>query len=245
MEVFEVTEDDDWPYNYDLVGSRKWCLPGVQCLVCGRTWGAVGAIYPNFKLPPDVDEKPYQTGWPVFNDEFAKLREPLRKFWRTDLPLPPGTQFGPLSGKGFGKFGDITWLHSWVPLIHEDALEELRQRGIHTLVPVTPQIRLRSKREFKHLELHIEPHVEIDLALIPSTEMESCEACGWFRLPERKFPTPENAPRIKRSSIPRELDLFRVKEHESVILATARFTDAVKSLGLSNIKFQPYRVSEN
>ena len=233
MKIFEVNRDEDnWTQRYEIRARHKWTLPGVKCSVCGCTWGANGLNYPSVLLPPGLDEKLYQSHWPVKLEKLKELIMPLRNVIDQSLDLKPGTEFGPLCGTASGKHGDFTWAQVRTLLISPSALTRLIDSGITTLRTVSTNILSRGKVPFSHLEVDLEPRASLSLDGFPP----SCDGCGRVFVDGTEFEK-WNSYKILRSSIPGNHDLFRMREFSSYIFATERFVLAVERLRLTNIRF--------
>jgi hypothetical protein len=50
---------------------------------------------------------------------------------------------------------------------------------------------------------------------------------------------------IRRSQVPGDLDVFRVSNHTTIILANERFRQAVIQLGLNSISFEQVEIVED
>lgn len=250
MRLFEIRPDPDYPHNYYLNASHRWGLPGVKCDVCGwRGGGRVGLAYPKLTLPAGLDPKPYLKRWPVSPARLQELIAPLRPLLDPSLPIEDGTEFGPVCGTGYGKFGDFTWLNSWTPFISPEALEKLRACGIGNLSTQPAEIKLRGKRQFEHLELCLEPRVKLDPAYSATAGLERCGVCGKF-LPQPPPPTREEGvrqvcerPVVLGDSFPKGLHLVRVLEWPAKILATEQFVNCVRELKLTDITFEEVQVT--
>ena len=84
------------------------------------------------------------------------------------------------------------------------------------------------------LEIQIEPRATM---VYPSVPSDVCGACGRLGIsrPEEII--------VDSLSLPRNVDLFRVINFSTIILATGRFTDAVGKLGLTGVSFAPVRLT--
>lgn len=239
MRFFEALPDDDrYEGNYLIDATHKWSMPGVACPVCKFTGSVLGIAYPNFRLPPEIDTKPYEVAWPVTPARIRELTIPFQVLQAQGLPVLAGTEFGPLIGKASGKFGDVTWLNEWTPLVSEEGLAGLSRHGISGLKVVAPEIELRSKnRKFEHLELSIDPLVH---AYAPNAERR-CEECGIPLDSEAETLEPYR-PVILENTFPKGLHLARVIESPAYIVASEEFVYGTTELGLTDIKFEELEV---
>lgn len=163
---------------------------------------------------------------------FARLRELVRPLAPLNSWLPPGTKFGPLVGRAFGKFGPFTSLGETTWLVRRDALERLQAEGVRGLLGCRTELRFRQKNPPEVLELQIEPHGRLHPDCIPPDVPPPCPTCErrGFRLPEDLI--------LDAASLPSELDLFRVGNYATVIVCTERFMDAVRRLELDGLTFR-------
>lgn len=234
MHLFHIERDKaNWGklFKYDIHAAHKWGLPGVNCSVCGSTWGMTGVEYPAVDLSflPAADR--YLNRWPVSPEELDDLRRPIIPLLPSKTILPPGTDFGPLVGKAWGKFGDFAWLTPWTMLMRCDIYEALVSAGVRLpVVGMDPELKFRSK-SFPDL---VEPQIEPLANLVPSSfilpDSPACTACGRHsRELERMI--------VDGASVPSQVDLFRPREHPTYILSTERFKEAVQDLNMTDILF--------
>lgn len=239
MKFFEVQPDDEgFRHNYYIDAAHKYDLPGAKCPSCGFIGGALGVCYPDLSVPVGVDPSPYESGWPVAPIRVRELAKPLERIMPEKLPFPPGTEFGQLSGKASGRFGDFTWVNPWTPLVAPNALEALFRKGITNLKTVATDIKLRSKtRRFKYLELCLYP---VARAFDPEPS-PNCAECGMplGREPETIEPS---RPVLLAESWPAAVHLARLLEAPGFIVASGDFADAARALGLTDVKFEELEV---
>ncbi len=238
MKLFEVLPDDDgFGGNYLINAAHKWSIPGVACPVCGFKGSVVGIAYPDFCLSPDIDKEPYENGWPVTPERIRELTVPFGALTSRGLPVLAGTEFGPLSGKASGRFGDVTWLNDWTPLIRREALAALTRHGIEGVDAVLPEIEPRSKaKPFEHLELCIRPHVRAH-----EPDLRLCRECGIPLDPAPETIEPYR-PVIVGKTFPKGLHIARVVEVPAYIVASEEFVDAAGELGLTDVRFEELNV---
>ncbi|MCP3100949.1 double-CXXCG motif protein [Myxococcus sp. K15C18031901] len=224
--------EDRTAVTADLDASHRWGLPGVRCHTCGTTWASSGHQYPAVDLSPLPErhafEKPRTEPFP----EFARLRELVRPLLPPDAALPPGTLFGPLDGNATGRFGPLTSQGEILWVARKDALDQLQTAGVRGLVGCPTALRFRQKSPPELLELQLEAHGRLHPDCLPPDLQPPCETCGrvYFRLPDD--------PVLDAASLPRELDLFRVGNYATMIVATDRFMEAAKRLEPSGVTFR-------
>ena len=235
MDLFEVLRDDVNLNTGRIDASHRWSLPGVICHACGSTWGNVGLEYPSVNLSKLPNEKEYRRARAVPLGEFTRLREPIVRLMGREALLLPGTEFGPLEGKGKGKFtADFAWVNAWTLLATAKGLEKLSEevpglKGFH------PQIKFTSVAAPTLLELELEPHGELVLPAFDNGELP-CKVC------ERD---PRGLPEeiiITKSSIPKNRHLFRARNFTTLLLATDRFVKVVGDSGLVGLSFEKVKI---
>ena len=243
MRIFEVRPDEqNWRYDYEINAHRAWRLPPVWCLVCGKVQLS-GLVYPSLILPPGIDPKPYQSGRPIIRERLEELALPLRKLLDSSLPLGPGTGFGPLRGIARGRHGDFSWTVNSMPLVSPSALAQLRSAGISTLVGSATEIFSRNSKLLSHLEIQIEPRASFAPDGFPPGALNPCPGCGRFSIAGSDLEK-WNTYKVLRSSVPEDLDLFRIRGFGNYILASERFVDAARRLSLSNIAFSELSIAD-
>lgn len=217
----------------EIDASHKWGLPGVKCPLCGATWGSVGVAYPSVDLSCIASQKRYHKSWPVPLDELEELRLSISYLLPNNLPLPPGTQLGPLIGNAKGPFEDFVWNGYWDILVKASVLTHMRAIGVRLSVGVHPLLKFRGNQKEDLLELQIEPLAKM---IPPPNSASICPACGRWAI-ERPSEII-----IDGSSLPTDVDLFRVVNFATIILATEQFAEAVRNLKLTGITFKQVKV---
>lgn len=165
-------------------------------------------------------------------NEYCRLREFIRPLAPAGSALPPGTEFGPLEGTAQGSFGPFYFQNPWTLLVQRDALGRLVSEGVRGLKGCRTELRFRKKAAPELLELQIEPHGLLHPDCIPPEDRAPCATCGrqGFSLPEE--------PILDAASLPTDLDLFRLANFATVIVATERFKDVVQRLELGEVVFR-------
>ncbi|HMX24701.1 MAG TPA: double-CXXCG motif protein [Blastocatellia bacterium] len=213
--------------------SHEWSLPGVTCVACGNTWGAIGTAYPRLNLQGTKFESIFRDSYPVSLARLEELRQSIRHIVPKGLPLPPGTHFGPLIGTAEGPFCDFVWHDYWDILVNKEALNRLKTEGVQLSQEVMPKFNLLKKWNANLLELQIEPRARM---IHTSATSDTCTACGRWGIsrPDKIV--------IDSSTLPEDVDLFRVVSFSTIILANNRFTDAVRRLELTGVSFKPVMI---
>lgn len=229
MRVFDCNPDETTD-DYELDATSKWGLPGVKCPTCGSTWGTTGVEYPTVDISDEPFAAEYTRDWPVSLEELERLAARIRARFPEGAPLPPGTNFGTLTGTASGNFPDFVWLSSWSLLIKRDAYAQLRDKSVRMPAAIAPELRLPKNQVNDLLVLEILPLVSLAPAsFLPGDE--PCESCG-------REGRQVDVPIVSRDSIPSDVDVFRPRNFPTYILGTERFKEAVDELGLKGMVFQ-------
>jgi uncharacterized double-CXXCG motif protein len=239
MLLFRIQPDDaNWGkhYRYYINAAHRWKLPGVRCPSCGR-WATVGLDYPAVDLSSLPSEPRYRHARSVELEEYEELKQHVLTLLPGDAVVAPGTEFGPLVGKAWGTFGAFAWLNPWTVLMGDETLRHLESEGVQGLQPVIPELTYRRKAPIAIQELQIEPIASLASSALPLWWKPSCKVCG-------RHPNPVNRIVVDRASVPKDKDLFRIREFTTVILATERFRDVAQSLNMSDILFDEITVAD-
>lgn len=240
MRTYEIRPDEKQWSRYEIDGSHKWGLPGVQCLTCGNTWTSVGLSYPSTDLSSLPTSERYFKKGAVSVEAMEELRRPLRAIMPPDALLKPGSTFGPLSGKAYGQIGDVAFCGSWTLLMRKEALRTLQRAGVQGLVGVPANLKwTRGTVPIELLELNIEPHGLLAPSLLPPEGVPTCSVCGYRKL---KAPTQMV---LTHSSLPKGIDIFRGRDFTTHIFATDRFVEAVQKFKLTGILCEEVGITES
>jgi uncharacterized double-CXXCG motif protein len=227
LEAVELTRRR---YKGEYRAEHPWMLPGIRCPACHAVWGGVADAWPCVDLSGLKDAKTLGKAH-LEEDyaEFERLQEQVRPLVPPGMPLWPGTQFGPLTGRARGHFGQLFMQYGYLLLIQREALEQLQARGLRGLTACPTALRFRQKSAPELWELQIEPHGMLHPECIPPDERTPCARCGrWgFTLPKERL--------LDRASLPEHLDLFRLIDASVVIVASERLVDAIHHLGLEEV----------
>jgi uncharacterized double-CXXCG motif protein len=122
--------------------------------------------------------------------------------------------------------------YAWRLLVRREALEQLQAEGIRGLVAGRTQLRFRQRQAPELLELQIEPRGLLHRDCIPPGKAVPCGKCGRYG-----FTLPDN-PILDRASLPEHLDLFRLANRTTVIVASERLVDAIHRLGFEEVSIR-------
>lgn len=235
---FYIIEGDPAPrYTGDLNAGHQWGLPGVEaCPTCGVGGGVVGLQYPCVDLSSLPERKEFDEPQPVSFEKFVRLRELVRPLAPKGALLEPGTKFGPLEGTGSGYFGQLFMQNPWSLYVRREALERLREAGVRGLQGCPINVRFRAKRPPELLALQLELHGQFHPACLPPDREPPCPTCGYERLMR---PDPII---LEVASLPLDLDVFRLRQGWTNIIASERMLDAVLRLELDGVAFQELEI---
>ena len=205
--------------------AHKWGLPGLHCPLCQASWAATGVVYPSVDLSHFPEREKYSARLEEDFSEFVRLREQVRPLVPPGAPLKPGTKFGPFVGAARGEFGPLCIYNPWTLLIRPEPLEQLAAAGLKGLRGFKTEFRFRKKNPPVLLELELPPLASLHPDCLPADLPPICPRCERFgiRRPDE--------PLLDAASLPSELDLFRMKDMTTMLIATERFVDTVRSLG--------------
>jgi uncharacterized double-CXXCG motif protein len=225
MRFYELCHVERPRYSggYDL--GHKWGLPGIHCPLCDATWASTGVAFPSVDLSHFPDREKYSARVEEDYSEFERLREQVRPLVPPGVQLKPGTDFGPMVGAARGEFGPLCLRHPWTLLFRPEPLAQLTAEGLQGLKGCRTELRFRKKDPPELLELELLPHGRLHPDCLPEERPPICTQCERFgvRLPDD--------PILDAASLPSHLDLFRLEDFTTVIIATERFVEAVRHLG--------------
>jgi uncharacterized double-CXXCG motif protein len=227
---FYLLEDAPYPrYSGYYAIDRKWGLPGVDCPACHAVWSTIADEYPSVDLShlPPQEQKKYLPRCEDDYAEFERLREQVRPLVPHAVHLWPGTGFGPLNGPAQGDFGPLNLVHPWTLLMQREPLERLQAEGLRGLKACRTQFRFRKKNPPELFEMELLPRGRIHPDCLPADRPPLCPKCerlGWTRPPESELI-------LDASTLPQDLDLFRLEDFLTTLISTERFVEAVRRLG--------------
>jgi uncharacterized double-CXXCG motif protein len=236
MRFYQVQEDKAQRYTGNLHAAYKWMLPGIEpCTVCGLGAPGSAAQYPCVDLSdlPEQEQKKLMDPWPVPLEEFVRRRELVRPLAPQGAELEPGTAFGPLMGTGSGYFGQLFMQNPWSLYVRREALERLQAAGVRGLQGCPLNVRFRVKRPPELLDLQLGLHGRFHPECLPRELKPPCPTCGrdeGFSLPDPSI--------LAAASLPEAIDLFRLADWSSLIIASERMVDAVVRLELDGVVFR-------
>lgn len=231
MRIFEIREDqfrEKAPY---IDAAHKWGLPGVQCPICNSSWSNVGLEYPSVDLTDFADEKLYRKARSEPLSEFLKLRQKIAETFPQLTVLKPGAEFGPLVGKAAGReFDGFVWRAWWTICLEANALEKLKDSGLSLPNSVKAELKFR-KEEQKIFEFDLPLEGKLSNGVYNELQLKYCDACG------RDSASKPDEILIEHSSLPTDIDIFRVSNFTTIILVTEKFVETVTNLGIKGAVF--------
>jgi len=212
-----------YPGSYNA--ASKWYLPGVHCPVCDAIWSSLGECYPSVDLSHLPEQGKYSARLEKNYAEFERLREQVRPLAPPGAPLETGASFGPLVGTAQGEFGPLLLQNPWELFMRREAVEQLQAAGVRGLKGCRTELRFRQKNPPELLELELLPRGRLHPDCLPPDRPTPCTKCG-----RRSWSLPEQ-PVLEATSLPEDLDVFRVGDFTTVLVGTERFVQAVRHLG--------------
>jgi uncharacterized double-CXXCG motif protein len=232
MRYFKVENDRSEVYTGFIDGVHKWGLPGLlNCPVCKATWGGDAKAYPSVDLTPVAALADFETPRPEPIEEYERMCELVRPLLPPGAVLEPGAAFGPRVAKAQGRFGQFVLSTPYWPLVQREALEKLQAEGLRGLKGCPTQIRFRQRASPVLLELELVPVGHAHPDCLPPNRKPPCARCGRVGL------TRPNPLVLDASTLPTDLDLFRLRDFSTTVVCTERFVEACHRLGLDGITF--------
>ncbi|MDY7225703.1 double-CXXCG motif protein [Hyalangium rubrum] len=212
-------------YSGGYDDEHKWGLPGIHCPLCQAIWSTAGLAFPSVDLSHVPEQEKYSARLEEDYSEFERLREQVRPLAPSGVQLQPGIKFGPLVGAARGEFGPLCLQISWMLLIRPEPLARLTIEGLQGLKGCRTEMRFRGKNPPALLELELLPRGRLHPDCLPADRLPPCTKCGRFGV---KRP---DEPILDTATLPSHLDLFRMEDLVTMIIATERFVEAVRRLG--------------
>ncbi|WP_309897625.1 double-CXXCG motif protein [Archangium sp.] len=236
MKFYELERDPSPRYTGNLNAAHKWVLPGVDsCPVCDlQPEAPTMAQYPCVDLSglPVEDQQKLSDAWPVPREEFIRRRELVRPLAPPYAVLGCGAVFGPLQGTGLGYFGQLIMQNPWSLCLRREALEQLQAAGVRGLVGCPTQVRFRTKHAPDMRDIQLESHGRFHPGCLPPGN-PPCPTCGvamGYTVPDPYW--------LDAASLPEHVDIFRLADASTIILANERLVDAVRRLELDGVVFK-------
>lgn len=236
MKFYRAEEDRAAGYTGSLRAVPRWGFPGITaCPDCGAGGGAAGLQYPCVDLSSLSEPERRELedpGRQVPFDEFLRLRERVRPFAPAWARLEPGADFGPPTGTASGTFGSLFMQNPWSLYLRREALDQLVRAGVRGLSGCPMDVRFRGKNPPELLAVQLKPHGRFHPDCLPPDRAPPCSTCGNTRhaLPE--------SPVLDAASLPEHVDLFRLADWTTWIVASEHLVEAVRRLELDGVRFR-------
>jgi uncharacterized double-CXXCG motif protein len=182
------------------------------------------------------ERKKFDDPWPVPFKEFARLRELVRPLSPQGAVLEPSTRFGPLEGTGSGYFGQLFMQNPWSLYVRREALDRLQEAGMRGLQGCPLQVRFRVERPPELLALQLDLQGQYHPDCLPPDRKPPCPSC------ENEPLTRPDPMLLDAASLPLDLDVFRLRQAWTVIMASERMADAAQRLELDGVTFREVEV---
>jgi uncharacterized double-CXXCG motif protein len=225
MRYYLVDDVPDPRYSGSYAATHKWGLPGVHCPECDAIWSGGADAYPSADLSALPDQAKYSARLEEDYAEFERLREQVRPLVPPGVPLWPGTKFGPLVGTARGEFGPFFMYASSLMLMRREALDRMQSEGVQGLKGCRTAVGFRKKNPPELLELELLPRGHVHPDCLPADRPPLCQKCGrmGWRRPDDLI--------LSASSLPPDLDVFRLGDFLTAIIASERFVETARRQG--------------
>ncbi len=229
MRFYSLVRASNPRFSAYYTDDRRWGLPGTQCPVCHAIWSTAADAYPSVDLShlPPHEQKKYVDPFEENYSEFERIREQVRPLAPPGVHLWPGTGFGPMTGSARGQFAPLSLTHPWTLLLHREPFERLKAEGLRGLKGVRAELRFRKKNPPELLEMELLPRGRVHPDCLPAdlpAPCPKCERVGGKRPDESEMI-------LDATTLPADLDLFRLEDFMTTIIVTERFVEAVRRLG--------------
>jgi uncharacterized double-CXXCG motif protein len=132
-----------------------------------------------------------------------------------------------MEGPAQGTFGPLVLAHSWTLLIQREPLDRSQAEGLRGLKGCRTQLRFRKKNPPDLLEMELLPRGRVHPDCLPADRPAPCTKCerkGWKRPSESELI-------LDATTLPQDLDVFRLEDFLTAVIGTERFVEAVQRLG--------------
>jgi uncharacterized double-CXXCG motif protein len=232
MDYFLILPDDEnWgtAFNDNIEANYMWTMPGVHCPICQQTWATLGVAYPLVDLSSTSIRNQLEKPGVVEIEVYEELKKVIKQIVPDGLPIPPGTEFGPVVGKITGPFGDFVWRQIWDPMMKVGPYANLNSTGLSIPMAIYPMLQHMVQGQL--FQLQIEPYGQLSSLSFIDRDVTPCPRC---KRESRKL----EKVIVERDSVPDRLDMFRLRNYPTKILVSQRLRDSVEQFGLTNIKFE-------
>jgi uncharacterized double-CXXCG motif protein len=234
LRFYQAATDTAAPYTSDLSARHRWHLPSVlDCPGSGPgVFGTDAVRYPCADLTGLPNLQEFEDPSPQSLDVYLRLSEQVRPLLPPGAVMKPGMALGPMVGRASGTFSPLSMQNPWSLYLLRDALERLQGTAIRGLRGFPMELRrFRGRNPPDLLEADLLIRGELHADCLPP-DAKTCEQCGAknYSLPDPFI--------LDASTLPTDVDLFRLAGWSSLIIVTERFVDAVKQLNLDGVIFR-------
>jgi uncharacterized double-CXXCG motif protein len=187
--------------------------------------------YPSIDLSDLPEEQLFREPRAESLEEYLRLKDVIIKAFPSIKKLRPGSSFGPLVGHTRGDLSGFVWNLPWTVILTGEALRALQSRKLSLPVGVPPILEAKNKSP-ELFELELFPYGKLLNGVYAPDDLRQCYACG------RDAATMPPRLVIEYASIPREMDLFRLGNFPTVVLASERFVESVGELNIEGAFFE-------
>ncbi|GDY23535.1 hypothetical protein LBMAG56_48820 [Verrucomicrobiota bacterium] len=241
MKLYKLMRPEGIPVVSEINGNHTWVLPGVDCPDCHTAYGTFGLAYPMLSTPFLKRSTQKWAAWPLPPIELAKLTQKV-----CDLgSLPnewcrPGSHFGPFIGRLTGPVLNFVWYHGWHLFLTKTCADVLAKSNVKLPSLVKPKLSIARKSEAQEMfEFQIEPHGRFSPEVLHEANWWVCPTCGYSKCKtRRKVPTV-----VLESSIPNHVDIFRLLELDTCIVAKETVIEAIVANKLKGVLFEEIKVA--
>lgn len=221
--AFELKPDRaGWAKLNSIEGTHAHKLPGVRCPSCG-VWAMTGVIYPCVDESA-LSDKSLPSSAPLSVDQFRSLAVDLKPVLGSERPVMPGTDLGPLRGRGKGTFGDFAWVNPWTPLVRESVWQSLSDAGLK-LCAVRAELGFKNQPHESFFELEAVPRAQ----LADGAGFQACGVCG--RVP---VSVPDKLV-LDATSFDESVALQRVGKLPTALIVNERFARFIQERRLRDV----------
>lgn len=124
----------------------------------------------------------------------------------------------------------------WSLCMRREALEQLQSAGVRGLTGCPTQVRFRTRRAPDLRDIQLEIHGRFHPDCLPPSN-PPCSTCGvsmGYSVPDPYL--------LDASSLPQHVDIFRLADASTRIIANERMVDTVRRLELDGVVFKELEV---
>ena len=193
----------------------------------------MGLHYPSVDLKQMTLDSPIEKYLPdrveVEWEEYLELARPIQEFLGVNTLIWPNTKLGPSMGRIKKAPDAINSSYACDMYLREDAFMALDKCGINLKVAKS-----RVRPHKKHILTLYDVEIPAVASLNRAKKESRCRYCGLSEMSEDIV--------VDKSSVPRDVDVFKLREDPFRIVLSERFVDFVEKLGLTGMPVNPVKV---